>query len=156
MTGEPAAADDVTQEVFLAVMRDAGRYERGRSTVVAWLCGIARNHARRRLERDKRLVAFDVDDDDAPIGNRAVTADPLADLTKAEGIEALRRAVVEPAGAHTARRWSLCDLQELSYARGRRGAWVRGRHGAVAAASRARPPGLEARCDGSRHGSGAG
>ncbi len=28
MTGEPAVADDVTQEVFVAVMHDAARYER--------------------------------------------------------------------------------------------------------------------------------
>src|SRR5258706_5209690 len=56
MTGVRAAAEDVTQEVFLAVMRDAARYEPGRSTVTAWLCGIARNQARRRLEREGRLV----------------------------------------------------------------------------------------------------
>ena len=114
LTGEPAAADDVTQEVFLAVMRDAGRYERGRSTVVAWLCGIARNHARRRLEREKRLVSFDIDDDDVPIEIGAVPADPLADLTKAEGLEALRRAVLSlPLRYREA--VVACDLQELSY-----------------------------------------
>src|SRR5689334_19734515 len=54
MTGSPAAAEDVTQDVFLAVMNDARRFESGRATVVAWLCGIARNHARRRLQRDSR------------------------------------------------------------------------------------------------------
>ena len=114
MTGDAATADDVTQDVFLAVMRDAGRYERGRSTVVAWLCGIARNHARRRLERDKRLVQFDLDDDAAPIDIGAVPADPLADLTKAEGLEALRRAVLSlPLRYREA--VVACDLQELSY-----------------------------------------
>jgi RNA polymerase sigma-70 factor (ECF subfamily) len=114
LTGDAAAADDVTQEVFLAVMRDAGRYERGRSTVVAWLCGIARNHTRRRLERDRRLVPFDVDDDDAPIEIGAAAADPLADLTKAEGLEVLRRAVLSlPLRYREA--VVACDLQELSY-----------------------------------------
>lgn len=54
MTGSPAVAEDVTQEVFLAVMRDAGRYEPGHSGVTAWLCGIARNHARRRPGRRRR------------------------------------------------------------------------------------------------------
>jgi RNA polymerase sigma-70 factor (ECF subfamily) len=112
LTGEPAAADDVVQEVFLAVMRDAGRYERGRSTVVAWLCGIARNHARRRLERDRRLVPLDLEEEDAPIGG--VQADPLVDLTKAEGLEALRRAVLSlPLRYREA--VVACDLQELSY-----------------------------------------
>src|SRR5262245_37615236 len=49
MTGAPAAADDVAQEVFLAVIREARRYTPGRSGVVPWLLGIARNHALRRL-----------------------------------------------------------------------------------------------------------
>src|SRR3954471_1442834 len=49
MTGAPAAADDVAQEVFLAVIREAGRYTPGRSGVVPWLLGIARNHALRRI-----------------------------------------------------------------------------------------------------------
>lgn len=115
MTGEPAAADDVTQDVFIAVMRDAGRYERGRSTVVAWLCGIARNHARRRLERDKRLVPFNVDGDEGPIDIGAVHPDQLSDLTRAEGLDALRRAVSSlPLGYREA--VVACDLQELSYA----------------------------------------
>ena len=115
MTGQPAAADDVTQDVFMVVMRDAGRYERGRSTVVAWLCGIARNHARRRLERDERLVAFNVNDDETPIEIGAVHPDPVSDLTRAEGLEALRSAVLSlPLGYREA--VVACDLRELSYA----------------------------------------
>lgn len=115
MTGQPAAAEDVTQEVFMTVMRDAARYERGRSTVIAWLCGIARNHARRRLERDRRLVAFNVDEDEAPIEIGAHEQDPLGDLTKAEGIDALRRAVASlPLRYREA--VVACDLHEMSYA----------------------------------------
>ncbi len=114
MTGEPAVADDVTQEVFVAVMHDAARYEPGRSTVAAWLCGIARNHARRRLERDRRLVAFSGDDEDVPLGG-ATEGNPLADLTRAEGLDALRRAVLSlPLRYREA--VIACDLQELTYA----------------------------------------
>src|SRR5919108_2244180 len=60
MTASPAIADDVTQETFLAVMRDPQRFEPGRATVVAWLCGIARNHVRRRLERDRGHQSLDL------------------------------------------------------------------------------------------------
>jgi len=49
MTAQPATAEDIVQDVFLVVMRDAGRYEPGRSGVAAWLRGIARNCARQRL-----------------------------------------------------------------------------------------------------------
>jgi len=64
MTGAPAAADDVTQDVFLAMMHDAPRYEPARATVTAWLCGIARNHARRRLQRDRLVLPFVEDEAD--------------------------------------------------------------------------------------------
>lgn len=112
MTGLPAVAEDVTQEVFLAVIRDAGRYERGRS-VAAWLCGIARNHALRRLQKDRTVVPLDDDADE--LGPPAPDTDPLADLTRAEGIDALRRAVL---GLPVQYREAvvLCDLQEMSYA----------------------------------------
>src|SRR4051812_45960515 len=55
MTGDRAAAEDVTQDVFLAVIRQARRYDAGRAAVVSWLLGIARNHARRRLSRERAL-----------------------------------------------------------------------------------------------------
>src|SRR5262249_52434363 len=49
MTGAPAAAEDVAQDVFLAVIREAQRYTPGRSGVVPWLLGIARNLALPRI-----------------------------------------------------------------------------------------------------------
>ena len=58
MTGSRSLADDVTQEVFLVVMRDAGRYVPGVSSEIAWLRGIARNHVRRRLDSDRATVAL--------------------------------------------------------------------------------------------------
>src|SRR5919109_691215 len=65
MTGLPQMAEDVTQDVFLIVMRDAAKYQRGRSTVVAWLCGIARNCARQRLDRDRGLTNLSAESDAA-------------------------------------------------------------------------------------------
>jgi RNA polymerase sigma-70 factor (ECF subfamily) len=118
LTGVHAMADDVTQDVFVAVMRDAGRYQPGRTTAVAWLCGIARNCARRRLDRDRSLQpladVLDAQDRDAA-GGPAVHPDPLGDLTRAERVEMLRRAVLSlPLRYREA--VVLCDLQELSYA----------------------------------------
>ena len=78
MTGSPATAEDVTQEVFLAVMRDAHRYDPSRATVVAWLCGITRNHVRRRLERDRFLQPLNDDKASA----LAASHDPLGELAR--------------------------------------------------------------------------
>ena len=114
MTGRAAVAEDVAQDVFLAVMREAHRYESGRSTVTAWLCGIARNHARRRLERDSRIVSLDVGDESGD-ERSAIHPDPVTDMALARDVDALRRAILAlPVRYREA--VVLCDLQELSYA----------------------------------------
>ena len=114
MTGGASVAEDIAQDVFLAVMRDAGRYEAGRSTVTAWLCGIARNHARRRLEQDSRIVRF-ADGDEPWHRERAADRDPVAEIAAAQHVEALRRAILKlPVRYREV--VVLCDLQELSYA----------------------------------------
>ena len=120
MTASPSVAEDVAQEVFLAVMRDAGRYDPARATVIAWLCGIARNQVRRRLERDRMLQpvgALDQDDVDHAFDTGIVASDGdvLADLTTAEQVDALRQAVLTLPVAYR-EVLVLCDLQEVSYA----------------------------------------
>jgi RNA polymerase sigma-70 factor, ECF subfamily len=116
MTASPSIAEDVTQEVFLAVMSEAGRYDAARASVAAWLCGIARNHVRRRAERDRLLQPIgDADEDESLEESLTVDADALGDLTRAESIEALREAVLTlPARYREA--LVLCDLQEMTYA----------------------------------------
>ena len=110
LTGSAALADDVTQDVFVAVIRDAGRFEVGRSTVVAWLCGIARNFVRRRLAAERDVDPLEED----AIEVAATGVDPLGDLTQSERLEALRRAVLSlPLRYREA--VVLCDLQEMSY-----------------------------------------
>lgn len=116
MTGRPAVADDVTQDTFLAVLRDAGRYDAGRATVVAWLCGIARHHVLRRLERERSMPTIEMDDEVVQ-GDAVLVADQnvLSDLTRAEQVDAVREAVMTlPVRYREA--VVLCDLQELSYA----------------------------------------
>ena len=50
MSGSPVVADDVVQDVFVAVIEDATRYQLGRSGAPPWLLGIARNHVRWRSQ----------------------------------------------------------------------------------------------------------
>jgi RNA polymerase sigma-70 factor (ECF subfamily) len=113
MTGRPATAEDVTQDVFLAVMRDAARFEPGRASAIAWLCGIARNHARRRLEHERRVVPL-VEGDGPGAADPVVEPDPVGDIAAAQRVEALRRAILTlPLRYREV--IVLCDLQELSY-----------------------------------------
>jgi RNA polymerase sigma-70 factor (ECF subfamily) len=108
MTGMPAAAEDVAQEVFLAVIREAGRYVGGRSTVVAWLIGIARNHALRRIT-ERRHEPLPPDGFEP-----AIAADPADAVARGQDVERLRAALAAlPVVYREA--IVLCDLQELSY-----------------------------------------
>lgn len=114
LTGSPELADDVTQDVFVTVIGEAGKFEAGRATVSAWLCGIARNFVRRRLGAERGIASFEADET-LQAGLPAVTGDPLEDLTTAERVESLRLAVLSlPLRYREA--LVLCDLQELSYA----------------------------------------
>jgi RNA polymerase sigma-70 factor (ECF subfamily) len=114
VSGSPQVADDVAQDVFVAVIHDAGRYRSGRSGVVPWLLGIARNHVRRWVERERPVLSLPDDESDA--ANRlAVETDPLAGLARRRHVAALRRAVLAlPVKYREA--VVLCDLHELSYA----------------------------------------
>jgi RNA polymerase sigma-70 factor (ECF subfamily) len=58
MTGNAAVADDVTQEVFMTLIRDTTRFNPAKGTLGGFLFGIARNHLRKRWEQDRRLVAL--------------------------------------------------------------------------------------------------
>lgn len=110
MTGDPAAAEDVTQDVFMAVIHEARRYDPRRAAVVSWLLGIARNHARRRLSKDRALDALP----DAPADEMTISSDPVAGLARERQIAALHRALRALPVAYR-EVVVLCDLQELSY-----------------------------------------
>lgn len=51
---DPGAAEEVVQDVFVAVWREAGRYDPRRGSVSTWLFGMARNRAVDELRRRGR------------------------------------------------------------------------------------------------------
>lgn len=112
MSGSRAVAEDVVQDVFVAVIKDAARYRPDRSGVVSWLLGIARNHVRRwRHRRTDVPLPIDESRDGRQL---AVETDPLVDLARARQEAALARALLDlPPRYREA--IVLCDLQQLSY-----------------------------------------
>lgn len=64
MSGNASVAEDVTQEVFLALIRDPKRFDPSRGTLAGFLFGVARNHLRKRWEQDRRLVSLVGDADE--------------------------------------------------------------------------------------------
>lgn len=111
MSGSVPVAEDVTQETFLVLMREAGRYDAARGSIGAFLYGIARNQVLRALARSRSQVPFDEESDAEPVD----PGNPLAALTDSEAVEAVRQAVLSlPAQYREA--VVLCDLHEQSYA----------------------------------------
>src|SRR5271163_303547 len=56
MSGNSGVAEDVTQEVFMTLIRDAKRFDPARGTLGGFLFGIARNHLRRRWDQERNSV----------------------------------------------------------------------------------------------------
>ncbi|MFY9725340.1 MAG: sigma-70 family RNA polymerase sigma factor [Bryobacteraceae bacterium] len=115
MSGSPPVAEDVTQEVFLTLLREECGYDPERGSLAAYLFGIARKLLLRQFERRRSDVGLDTVAEEAGSAELADASDPLADLTARERIQALRRAV-----SSLPRRYRevvvLCDLEELDYA----------------------------------------
>ncbi|HEY8866710.1 MAG TPA: sigma-70 family RNA polymerase sigma factor [Solirubrobacteraceae bacterium] len=61
MCGNRVAAEDVTQEAFLAIWRSGARYDRARGSVRTWVLGIVHNRAidslRRSVVHDRRRAS---------------------------------------------------------------------------------------------------
>jgi RNA polymerase sigma-70 factor (ECF subfamily) len=114
VSGSESVADDVTQEVFLALMREFTQFDSSQGSLAPYLYGVARNQVRRHLERGKFQVPLDEDSDEASFEPMIAAADPLGDLTLREGLSALRQAILT-LPVHYREVVALCDLEEMSY-----------------------------------------
>src|SRR5438309_6982940 len=99
MSGDRGMAEEITQEVFMLLIRKPRKYDPAKGSLGGYLFGIARNLTRRKLEQLRVHVPF-VDDGNASeenysIGESAIddSANALEELTQRELIESLRRAV---------------------------------------------------------------
>lgn len=79
--GDPADAEDITQEVFLQVFRGLAKFE-GRSTLLTWMFGIAHNQiCRRYRRRHPALQSLDNDEVNA-IASGETPADQRTDFVR--------------------------------------------------------------------------
>jgi RNA polymerase sigma-70 factor, ECF subfamily len=115
MSGSAPTAEDVTQEVFLALIRGDCGYDPERGSLSAYLFGIARKLVLRQLERGRADTPLEGSAEEGPRPELAAADNPLVDLTRKETLESLRRAVLA-----LPRRYRevvvLCDLEEVDYA----------------------------------------
>jgi RNA polymerase sigma-70 factor (ECF subfamily) len=112
--GGPDAADDIVQEVFLALLRQLAQYDPARGSLQAYLLGIARRQVFKRVAGAR--VEEPLDDEDP--GANAVQSpegNPFEDLNRAEIVERVRAAIgmLPPAFREAI---VLCELNEFDYA----------------------------------------
>jgi RNA polymerase sigma-70 factor (ECF subfamily) len=109
MSGSGSTAEDVTQEVFLTLMREGAKFDPRRGSVAAFLYGIARNHVLRSLDREPQRDAVEESETPAP------DAGPLELLTRTETVDFVRAAVTS-LPVHYREVVVLCELHEMDYA----------------------------------------
>ncbi|PWT89346.1 MAG: RNA polymerase subunit sigma-70 [Blastocatellia bacterium] len=115
MSGSPSVAEDVTQEVFLFLMRQGHVFDAARGSLPSFLLGVARNYVLRRLRGEQLLVTL-ADDYEDEVASEQTRTEPglLEELTRAETIEAVRKAILSLPERYR-EVVVLCELQELSY-----------------------------------------
>ena len=114
MSGSPQVAEDVTHDVFLFLMKDGNVFDAARGSVSSFLFGVARNYVLRRFRGDHATVPFSDDEEDQDFDRETNKPGPLDDLTRAETIESVRKAVLSLPEKYR-EVVVLCELQELSY-----------------------------------------
>jgi RNA polymerase sigma-70 factor (ECF subfamily) len=117
MTSSSSAAEEVTQEVFMTLLKEGTSYREARGDVGAYVFGIARNFIRRLKRRERRYEALPDDDAVLRLAGSLVT-EPEAlqrKMMRDESLEQLQAAVAS-LPEHYAQTVILCDLCELSYA----------------------------------------
>jgi RNA polymerase sigma-70 factor, ECF subfamily len=111
MTGSAEVAEDVTQEVFVALINELPRYDSARAAFTTYLYGIARNLSRNQWRRDQRRLALER----IGFAMSRPASDPLNRLEEAEAAAAVRRAL-QALPLRYRELIILCDLHGFAYA----------------------------------------
>jgi RNA polymerase sigma-70 factor (ECF subfamily) len=110
MSRDEAIAEEVTQEVFLALLRRLDRFDAEKAALATWLCGIARRQLWKHLERFNYSGAEEAD---AP-ETESLDDSPVTWLIRREAVAAVRQGLEELA-LPLREVIVLCELEEMSY-----------------------------------------
>lgn len=110
LTGDEDMAAEVVQETFLALIRDAGKLDASRGTVLSWLFAVARNQVLKQMASRRRHLSFEEEDRPEPTAAGCLETEFEQEQAAARVREVL--ATLPPAYREVL---VLCDMQELSY-----------------------------------------
>jgi len=117
MTGSATLADDITQDAFITLMEEGGKFDASKGEVLSFLVGIARNFVRRSYRsqaRDTALVSQNEEGEEVELALES-SQNTLADVLRGETVDLVREAV-HSLPPHYREVVVLCDLCEMSYA----------------------------------------
>ncbi len=110
------AAEEVTQEVFMALLKSPDRFDPEREALSTWLCGIARRQVWKYLERNRRSPGVDVEIDSEENGFEleSMDDDPSVVLSRKESVARVRQGLDElpPRMKEVI---LLCEFEEMTY-----------------------------------------
>jgi len=113
MSRNDAVAEEITQEVFLALLTQIDRFDAARGTLSTWLCGIARRQLWKHLDRSGAAGRLDCDEESAT--EVICPSDGPAELLlRREAVDAVR-AGLEQLPLVLREALILCALEEMSY-----------------------------------------
>jgi len=117
MSGSEALADDITQDAFITLVEEGGKFDESRGQVLSFLLGIARNFVRRAHRSEARNAPLVAENEEGEEVELALESrhDTIADVLQGETVELVREAV-QSLPAHYREVVVLCDLCEMSYA----------------------------------------
>lgn len=115
MLGSIEVAEDVTQDVFVALTKSAGRFDPSVASLSTYLYGVARNLVLQRYKRSRARFEVNIDtvtgEDEACL---AVSSDPAESIARAHATHQLRLAILR-LPVHYREIVVLCELNGLSY-----------------------------------------
>ena len=116
MTNSRSAAEDVTQEVFILLLKEGGNYRADLGDVGAFVFGITRNLVRRRERRERAYQALPHDGAETFSRTLVSEGEALTGRVIRNQLAERVQAAVASLPDHYRQVVVLCDLCELSYA----------------------------------------
>lgn len=115
LSGSENVAEEVVQEVFLALVSEMDRYDSHKGAVLPYLLGVARNQAYRLLRRQQNFLPLATDGDEELVLEDPAAGNVLMELQQREALETMSELIASlPPPYREA--LVLCDLEELDYA----------------------------------------
>jgi RNA polymerase sigma-70 factor, ECF subfamily len=112
MSQNATIAEEITQEVFLALLRQPTHFDPQRAALSTWLCSIARRQLWKHLERNKRFISIELDEE--PFDLVSPEPGPAEWLTRNEAIVSVREGI-DRLPLPLKEVILLCELEGLTY-----------------------------------------